>query len=156
MWGLWIACGVILAFGFVVFKGAPYVPSRRRDLDRAFGELYPLGVDDVLVDIGSGDGIVLRCASERGARAVGYELNPILVYISRFLSRKDPGVSVFIADFWRINLPDDTTIVYTFGETRDIGKMYQKIQTESTRMQKPLYFMSFGFPVKGHEPVRPD
>ena len=74
---------VVLLFGFVAFTGAPYVPSRRRDLQKAFDELYRLKKTDVLVDIGSGDGIVLREASRRGARAIGYELQPLLVLISR-------------------------------------------------------------------------
>jgi len=47
---------VVLLFGFVAFTGAPYVPSRRRDLQKAFDELYRLKKTDVLVDIGSGGG----------------------------------------------------------------------------------------------------
>jgi hypothetical protein len=42
---------VVLLFGFVAFTGAPYVPSRRRDLQKAFDELYQLKKTDVLVDI---------------------------------------------------------------------------------------------------------
>lgn len=156
MWGLWIAAAIVLTFGFVVFRGAPYVPTRKRDLDRAFDDVYPLADTDVLVDIGSGDGVVLRQAAKRGATAIGYELNPILVLISRFLSRNQPNVRVVLADFWRAKLPDDTTIVYTFGETRDIGKMCRKVEREATRLKRPLYFMSFGFPVEGRDVVKPD
>lgn len=153
---LWIVAVILLLFGFVVFRGAPYVPSRRRDLVRAFEELYPLSASDMLVDIGSGDGIVLRVASARGARATGYELNPILVLVSRFLSRNDDKIEVRLADFWNVSLPEQTTIVYTFGESRDIKKMYKKVEAESNRLQKPLFFMSFGFPVKGKTVVAPD
>ena len=88
---------VVLLFGFVAFTGAPYVPSRRRDLQKAFDELYRLKKTDMLVDIGSGDGVVLREASRRGARAIGYELQPLLVLISRWLSRHDEKVSVRVA-----------------------------------------------------------
>ncbi len=38
-------------------------------------------------------------------------------------------------------------MVYTFGESRDILKMAQKVQREATRLQKPLLFISFGFAV---------
>ena len=89
-----IVCIVVLLFGFVVFRGAPYVPSKRRDIKRAFEELYPLDDSDTLVDIGSGDGVVLRMAAKRGAHAVGYELNPILVLVSRWLSRKYTTVTI--------------------------------------------------------------
>jgi hypothetical protein len=145
---------VIVLFGFVVFRGAPYVPSKRKEIAQAFTELYALDNDDLLVDIGSGDGIVLREASRRGARAVGYELNPLLVLISRFISRKDDKVSTYLADFWRVKLPAETTVVYTFGESRDIARMAKKVSEEADRLGKPLAFISFGFMVPGQEPLK--
>lgn len=145
---VWIVVAVTLLFGLVVFRGAPYVPTRKRDLERAFDELYPLGEADVLVDIGSGDGVVLRQAAKRGARAVGYELNPVLVLISKLLARPfDSLITVRLVDFWLTPLPDGVTIVYSFGESRDIRKMYNKVVQEATRLHKSIYFMSYGFAV---------
>ena len=149
MIGFWIAGAIILLFGFVVFRGAPYVPSKPGDLERAFRELYALNERDFLVDIGSGDGVVLRAASKKGAHAFGYELNPLLVWISRLLSHGDANVKVVLADFWRQSLPEQTTVVYTFGDGRDIAKMATKVQNEATRQQKELYFISYGFAVPG-------
>jgi len=154
MWGLWLCMIVIVLFGFVVFRGAPYVPSKRKEIAQAFTELYELDDDDLLVDIGSGDGIVLREASRHGARAVGYELNPLLVLISRFISRKDDKVHTYLADFWRIKLPAKTTVVYTFGESRDIARMAKKVADEANRLGRPLAFISFGFMVPGQEPLK--
>ena len=150
----WIIVAIVLVFGLVVFRGAPYVPTRKRDLERAFDELYPITKKDVLVDIGSGDGVVLRQAAQRGARAVGYELNPVLVVISRLLARPyAPLITIRLADFWLVQLPRDVTIVYTFGESRDIRKMYTKVVQEATRLQKSIYFMSYGFSVPDANPV---
>lgn len=154
MLALWLAGAVILMFGFVVFKGAPYVPSKKRELIEAFDELYHVDASDVLVDIGSGDGIVLREAAKRGARAIGYELNPILVVISRWLSRNDPRVTVYLADYWRTTFPLETTVVYTFGESRDIIKMAQKVAREAERLGRPLVFISYGFAVPGQTPAK--
>lgn len=151
---IWIAVGILVFFGFVVLRGAPYVPTKKRDLERAFDELYPIGKTDVLVDIGSGDGVVLRQAAKRGARAVGYELNPILVLISKLLARPYGSlIKVRLVDFWLTQLPADVTIVYTFGESRDIGKMYNKVVQEATRLHKTIYFMSYGFSVPTIPPV---
>lgn len=151
---LWILAGIVVIFGVVVFRGAPYVPTRKRDLEQAFEDLYPLGESDVLVDIGSGDGIVLREAARRGARAVGYELNPILVFISRLLARPfAPLISIYLSDFWFVQFPDDVTIVYTFGESRDITKMHNKVVQEATRLRKSIYFMSYGFAVPDAKPI---
>ena len=150
----WVALGIVLLFGLTVFRGAPYVPSKKRDLSRAFDDLYSLSASDVLVDIGSGDGIVLREAARRGAKAVGYELNPILVVVSRWLSRHNARIAVRLADFWRVALPDDVTVVYTFGESRDIEKMARKVKGEAARLKKRLYFISYGFRLRDQKPLR--
>lgn len=143
MW-FWFIAAIVLLFGFVVFFGAPYVPSKRRELDKMFVELYKLGSDDTVVDIGSGDGVVLRAAARRGARAVGYELNPALVGISKWLSRRYKRVEVFTANMWRVKFPDETTVVYVFPVTRDIEKTARKIQAEANRLEKPLSVICYG------------
>ncbi|MGB4762713.1 MAG: hypothetical protein WBP12_05165 [Candidatus Saccharimonas sp.] len=140
-----VICCIVVGIGFVAFTGAPYVPSKRSDVRRAFTELYPLSDKDVLVDIGSGDGIVLREASARGARAIGYEIHPVLVLLSRWLSRGDNRVSVRHANFWRTDLPRETTIVYTFGDGRDIDKMAAYVQRQATRLGRELAFVSYAF-----------
>ncbi len=153
MW-LLIVGAVVVLVGFVAFTGAPYVPSKRKDIDRAFDELYKLTSDDVLVDIGAGDGVVLRAAARRGARAVGYEIHPVLVVIARFLSRGDKKVQVRLANFWRTHLPGDTTVVYTFGDARDIAKMYKYVAAEAVRLGRPLSFISYAFDIPGAKPTK--
>jgi SAM-dependent methyltransferase len=135
---------VILLFGFVVFRGSPYVPSRKKYIRQAFNELYPLKPTDVLIDIGSGDGIVLREAAEFGARAVGYEINPILVFVSRLMCRKYKNVSVVFADFWLSKIPNDTTVIYIFSATRDMKKILKKLQSETNRLDHPIKIISYG------------
>lgn len=151
MW-LVILALVVIGVGFVAFTGAPYVPSKRKDLERAFTELYPLSSKDILVDIGSGDGVVLRVASAKGAHAIGYELHPILAAISNFLSRNDENVMTVMANFWTVEIPANTTVVYTFGDARDMTKMYEKVVSEATRIGHALYFISYGFKVSGLPP----
>lgn len=148
MW-FWVLIIVVVLIGFVAFTGAPYVPSRRPDVTRLFRELHPLNVRDVVVDIGSGDGVVLRVVSKLGARAVGYEIHPILVVISRFISRHDDHVRVQLANFWRAPLPNDVTVVYTFGDARDIKKMYNRVQSEVNRLDRSVVFISYAFSVPG-------
>lgn len=152
---LWLIGVPLAIFGLVVLRGAPYVPTKRRLLDNAFKELYPLSKKDTLVDIGSGDGVVLRAAARYGAKAVGYEINPILVVISRLVSR-NPLITIRLADFWYAELPIDTTVVYTFGEGRDIKRMYEKVELTAVLHKREIYFISFGFDVPGKKPVKYD
>ena len=149
-----LAAVLILLFGFVVFRGAPYVPSKRRELDRMFVDLYRPSHNDLLLDLGSGDGVVLRSASRHGVRAVGYELNPLLVWVSRWLSKKDDRVSVELVDIWRALFPDDTTVVYVFAESRDIRRLTKKIEEEANRLKRGLWVISFGFRLPGYEAKR--
>lgn len=149
----WVLVAIAIVFGIAALRGAPYVPTKRRPLQKAFTELYPISGKDTLVDIGSGDGIVLREAARHGAKAIGYELNPILVVISKLLSR-NPLISVRLADFWLVTLPKETTVIYTFGESRDIKKMYAKAESTAIAYKKQIHFMSFGFPVPGKKHVK--
>lgn len=149
-----VVFAVVLLFGLVVFRGAPYVPSHQRQVRRAFEHLYPLHKNDVLVDVGSGDGVVLRLASQRGARAIGYELNPLLVAVSACLSRRDPRVTVRLRDFWLTPLPPEVTVVYGFLVSRDTEKMRQKLQGEANRLGKTLHYIAYGAPLERHRPIK--
>jgi hypothetical protein len=143
----YIVGALILLLGFSVFFGAPYVPSRRRDLRRMFDNLYPLSSSDVLIDVGSGDGIILREVSRRGARAIGYEISPLLVAISKWLSRRDERVSILLANFWQTSFPESATVIYAFSVERDANKLKKKIQDEANRLRKPLTLICYGSPL---------
>jgi SAM-dependent methyltransferase len=140
----WLFAAVVLLFGFVVFRGAPYVPSHRKDVAKAFDKLYKVSEKDVVVDVGSGDGVILRMAAKRGARAVGYELNPALVLIARFLSRRNKKVTVHLSDFWFARLPSETTLVYVFAVERDVKKLAAKFQAEANRLGHSFHVISYG------------
>lgn len=146
---LWVFGSIAALFVLVVLRGAPYVPSRRRDIDVAFKDLYRLSKDDLLVDIGSGDGVVLRAASKCGARAVGYEINPVLAIISRLLNGGNSRIKVMFRDFWLTPLPSEVTVVYVFSESRDIGKMAKRVQNEASRLKKTIWLISYAFEVPG-------
>ena len=150
-----VACIVAATLGvFVIsaFTGAPYVPSMRRELKELFDELRPITERDLLVDIGSGDGAVLLEVASRGARSLGYEINPYLVLVSRFRLRAyRKQATVRMANYWRVAIPDDTTVVYVFGDSRDIVKMYEKIEQEATRIGRTIDFVSYGFKVPGRQ-----
>lgn len=143
----WIFASIVFVFGFVVFFGAPYVPSLRKEVRQSFKQLYPLGKHDVLVDLGSGDGIVLAEAARCGAKAYGYELNPLLVGWSRLRLRDKAVIS--LANMWNVLLPADTTIVYMFIVTRDSRKAVRYLQAEATRLNRPLTVMTFGEGLRG-------
>jgi hypothetical protein len=151
---LWIVLVVVLVFGLVVFRGAPYLPSHAREVKAAFTSLYPLSKKDLLIDVGSGDGIILRLAAGRGARAIGYEINPLLVGISWLRTRGLHGVRTELADFWFKELPAETTIVYAFSISRDTTKLMKKLQQESDRLARPLHLMTYGASLEDKKAIK--
>lgn len=147
---IWLAIllgAIATIFALTAFTGAPYVPTRPRDVGSVFEEAYRLTSRDTVVDIGSGDGLVLRAAARQGAKAVGYEINPVLVLVSRLLARGNPRITVKLANYWTARFPDDVTVVYTFGDSRDIKKMAKKVRTEATRLARPLIMISYAFEI---------
>ncbi len=151
---IWLFFGLIIGVGYTVFFGAPYVPSRRRQLAEALDKLGHLTDIDHVLDLGSGDGIVLRTVSARGARATGFEIHPLLVVVAKLLSLGDTKVEVKLASIWHRPFPDDVTLVYVFGDSRDIKKLVARIENEALRLKRPLRVISYGFELPGYGSIQ--
>lgn len=142
-----VAGTLFVCFGFVVLRGAPYLPSHRRQVLRAFTELYSLGKHDRVIDLGSGDGTVLRIASSLGAKATGYEINPLLVLLTKLRFFSNNKVSVELKDYLLLNkLPSDVTVVYAFTTSRSIESIGKKVEQWSAHQD--IHFISYGFTLK--------
>lgn len=146
--------GVLVCIvGAGAFFGAPYVPSKRGDVRRMFEALYVLSPEDTLLDIGSGDGVVLREASRRGARAIGYEINPVFYLVSRWFLRSSPRANVRWANAWRTPFPDSTTVVYIFSVHKDGPRVIRTLQAETNRLGRSLVLLCYGNPLPGYTPA---
>lgn len=117
------------AFALAGFVGAPYVPILRQDT-RALLELADLKPGQTLVDLGSGDGRLLRAAAAQGIRCIGYEINPFMVAISKILCwRYRRLVSIHLADLWQIDIPP-ADVVYVFLMPKFMAKLDQRLKTQ--------------------------
>lgn len=155
----WLLVGllIIVAIGIgVLFGGAPFVPTRRAWIEEAL-KLSDLKRDDVIVDLGSGNGAVLSSALEGGAKyAVGYEVNPVLVLWSRLKLRRFKGrFSIRAANFFRSDLPPDTTIVYMFQTDWVMRRIKSYFLSQKPRLQhEKIRVVCFGFSIPEATPVR--
>ena len=80
-----VAAIVVYLVFFVFFplgRGAIYDPSTQEE-SRVMAEVADVQPGDRAVDLGSGDGRVVIALALRGAEAHGFEVNPILVAVSR-------------------------------------------------------------------------
>lgn len=99
---------------------APYVATPQEVVDRML-ELAEVRKDDVVYDLGSGDGrIVITAARRYSARGIGFEIDPDLVQLSRDNARR-AGVSaraeVRLQDVMTVDLsPASVVTLYLFHE----------------------------------------
>lgn len=136
---------VSLAFAIAGFRGAPYVPILRRDSEQLF-KLAKLERGQTLLDLGSGDGRLLRAAAARGIRGIGYEINPVMVAVSRILSwRYRQLVTTHLADLWSTRLPKSDAI-YVFLMPKYMPKLHRKLTAEINR---PTRVISYAFEIPG-------
>jgi hypothetical protein len=145
-----ILLAVAVTFAIGGLLGAPYVPIRRRDSGQLL-DLAGLKPGQTLVDLGSGDGQLLRLAAARGIRGIGYEINPIMVLVSRLVCwRYRRLVKIHLADLWRSQLPP-ADAVYVFLMPRFMERLDQKLTAE---IKQPTWVISYVFEIPGRQPVR--
>jgi hypothetical protein len=132
---------LVVLFGFVILFGAPYLPTLNKQTKEAL-DLLDLKPGQTLLELGSGDGRVLRAAAKRGIKAIGYEINPLLVVWSLIACwRYRSLVRVRWANFWTVKLPNAEG-VYTFLLQRYMANLDAKIIND---MNKGTKLVSFGF-----------
>ena len=125
---------------------SPFVATADEKLDALFGTdggcLLPaaggvLGPADPavsaqhLVDLGSGNGAVIRAATRVGGfgRASGYEINAGLVLASRLLSLGRANEVVYAASLWEASLADaDVVVVYALPKF--LSRLGEKLTSE--------------------------
>lgn len=151
---VWLVAVAIASYlGWTLLRGAPYVPTHKKQLERIFDELMVLEKNDTLVDLGAGDGVVLKSAADRGIRAIGYEINWLLVVIMKLRFWRQTSISVQHKDYLKLDkLPDSTTVVYVFATSRDIKRIDKKMKQWSH--DKPLTLISYGFSVEDKAPIK--
>lgn len=134
---------MILLFGFVVFFGAPYLPTLKKQTDDAL-KLLDLKPGQTLLELGSGDGTVLLAAAKQGIRCVGYELNPILVLISRGVTwRYRHLVTIKMANYWSVQWPAADGI-YVFLLQKYMKKLDTKVTQHASKYGR-IKLVSFAF-----------
>ncbi|XP_059828508.1 ATP synthase subunit C lysine N-methyltransferase-like isoform X1 [Hypanus sabinus] len=141
-WGL-VLLGASGAAVLALYAAAtPFVAPALRRFCLPFVPATPVQVENVLqllnghrgalVDIGSGDGRIVIAAAKQGFRAVGYELNPWLVWYSRYRAWQQ-GVHrhtrFYISDFWKVNFSEYSNVVI-FGVPQMMESLEKKLQNE--------------------------
>lgn len=151
MWFWFLALLLLLSFQFTVLKrGAPYVPTLHKQRQEAL-DLLGLKPGQTLIDLGSGDGAMLKAAAERGLIVVGYEINPFLVLISRLRTRNfGKKVKIIRGNFWKQQWPQaDAVFVFL------TGTYMEKLDEEmKKRFRSEVKLVTYGFRLKDKKTIK--
>ncbi len=140
---------LLLVFSFVIIFGAPYLPTLKPQAQKAL-DLLDLQPGQIMLELGSGDGRVLKQAAQKGIRGIGYELNPLLVLYSQISCWRYRKLVTFrCRNYWHITLPPCDGI-YVFLLDKFMPKLDGKIMKE---LDKPVKLVSYAFKIPGRVPT---
>lgn len=146
-----LAMALVLLFGFVIWVGAPYVPTLKPQAKTAL-DLLDLQPGQTLLELGSGDGRVAKTAAKAGIQVVGVELNPLLVIYSKlFTWRYRKLVTIRWGNMWTSRWPEDVDAIYVFLLDRFMPKLDKKVT--QTYAGKRIKLVSFAFQIPDRTPT---
>lgn len=115
-------------------KFAPFSRSNRRKIKIMF-ELAAVKPGEVVIDLGSGDGTLVFEAARRGARAIGIEINPLLVWISRWRAQRQnvrDKVTIVRGDVQNYPL-HDADVIFLYLMPRGMSELRSKFVSEAKK-----------------------
>lgn len=152
-----VAAYFILMFVSSMVKGAPFMISGKRAIKKII-ELSNIQAGQKAVDLGSGDGRIVIAFAKAGAIAYGYEINPILVWLSKRKIKKEglqDKAFIYQKSFWDANF-SLFDIVSIYGIDYIMSDLEKKLHQELKPGSKVLA-NAFTFPrwkpVKKDDPV---
>lgn len=122
----------------------PYVGSKRHKIRALLQEVNPQP-GTIFYDLGSGDGRIVREAADHfKLNATGFEINPMLVWFSKFRAKQAHSDAQFIrANILNVEL-EKAEIIYTFLLTFMLEDMTHKFLSECS---KGTVIISHGFKI---------
>ena len=142
-------CVVIFIIYVQLIPGAFYYPTTNQKVKTIFDNLK-ISAKDTVFDLGSGDGRILIAAAKTGAKAVGYEMNPVLVRQSRQKIKKlnlSNLIEIKAKNFWHADLSSATVIcVYQFP------KYVTKLEKILKKSNHPVTVISNDYPFPNQKP----
>ena len=136
----------------IISGGGPYVPTSH-EVVKDMISISELTDVDTIMDLGSGDGRILIAAAKAGAtKAIGYEIHPGLVKLSRRKAKNagvDHKVEIRKRSMWKADL-SGTTVVFLYQIPYSMEKIRNKIENE---LPKGTRIISNAFEIPERTPI---
>lgn len=130
----------------------PFVPTPQEVID-AMLDLAGVGRDDLLLDLGCGDGRIVIGAARRGARATGIDLNPVRIAEARENARRagvEARVSFKEGDLYEAELAPATVLTLYLLPTVNLrlrARLWQQLRP-GTRVVSHAFDMGPDWPAE--------
>jgi hypothetical protein len=112
--------------------GLPPVPTKPERIRKAL-KLANLQPDEVLYDLGAGDGrVLLIAAGEFGAKAVGIEVGPVqcaVIWLRAVTSGFGNQIQIRWANFYKADLRD-ADVVFVYATSKEIVKLVPHLEMQ--------------------------
>jgi SAM-dependent methyltransferase len=150
LFGLKMIYILCVAAALPVTQGALYVSTTRARI-AAFIAAVPMKPGQVLVDLGCGDGRVLRYARRRcNVKAIGFEVNLLAYLKAQVLGIGQKNIDIRFKNFWSQNLAEaDVVFCYLYPDV--MQKLSAKLKAE---LKPGTVVVSCNFALPGFNPLR--
>lgn len=140
---------ILIPAAFAGISGAPFVPANRQDIDIIL-KLADLKPTEKFYDLGAGDSrVILKAVQEYKINAVGIEIQPVLVLISKikalYKGIKSEKLKIKWADFMKEDLKS-ADIIFFYLMPKAMPNLKKKLDKE---LKKGTRVISYIFPVSG-------
>jgi hypothetical protein len=162
---IWVWIFIIVAGGLFVLKmtyvlctalslpitqGALYVSTTRTRI-AAFIKAVPIKEGQTVMDLGCGDGRVLRQINQKyNVRAIGFEVNLMAYIKARILSLGLKQVEIRRQNFWSQNL-SGAEVIFCYLYPDVMQKLSAKLKAE---LRPGTWVVSGNFALPGFKPLR--
>jgi SAM-dependent methyltransferase len=127
-----IVLSVLLWFYVPVLYGLPYRPARTERIRKALN-LANLQPDEILYDLGAGDGrVLLIAAREFKARAIGIEIGPLqcaVAWLRGAAGGLGSRVQIRWGNFLKTDLRD-ADVVYVYATSKEVIKLASTLKEQ--------------------------
>jgi len=151
--GLFLLLFVVSQLYILKRREAPWVPTRKHSV-RALLSLANVRPGETILDLGCGDGSILFVgAREFGARGIGYDINPIILFVG-WIRNLFGGVlfrvQLLRGDIFKIKIPQaDVVTLYLFEHVN--SKLLPRLREA---LPKGTRVVTRAFPIKELTPKR--
>ena len=142
---------VLITFAWGAISAAPFVPMRKKDINRLLGLLEP-SLSGSCYELGCGDGRLLVAVAEKyGVEAIGFEVAIFPYLIARWRAWRSPQrrlIKIYWRSFWPIKL-SPAAAVLCFLLPAAMKRLEKKLTQE---LNPGALFVSYTFRLPNTKP----